>query len=146
MTARRWGKAADVFGDLNLLHTYTYVPDFARALITLSQHEEAYGQAWHAPNERTVSTAAMIKLFEQEIGQPIKTRAASRFILSVIGLFTPIVREMKEMLYEFEEDYVVDDSRFRAAFGAETTPIKDAVAATVAWHRQQHAARAKKAA
>ena len=140
------GKAADVFGDLNLLHTYTYVPDFARALITLSQHEEAYGQAWHVPNEQTVSTAAMIKLFEQEIGQPIKTRAASRFILSVIGLFTPIVREMKEMLYEFEEAYVVDDSRFRAAFGAETTPIKDAVAATVAWHRQQHAAKVKKVA
>jgi hypothetical protein len=54
----------------------------------------------------------MIKLFEQESSQPIKTLAASRFTLSVIGLFTPIVRELKEMLYQFEEDYWVDDSRF----------------------------------
>jgi len=140
------GKAADVFGDLNLLHTYTYVPDFARALITLSRHEDAYGQVWHAPNAPALSTAAMIQRFEEEIGQPIKTRVATRFMLSLLGLFVPVVREMKEMLYEFEEDYVVDDSRFRAAFGAETTPTAEAVAATVAWHRQQHMARMKKAA
>ena len=140
------GKAADVFGDTNLLHTYTYVPDFARALITLSEHEEAYGQAWHVPNAPTISTAAMLRLFEQELGHPVKTRSASRLMLSLVGLFVPVVREMKEMLYEFEEEYVVDDSRFRAAFGAATTPTEEAIAATVAWHRQQHALQSKMAA
>ena len=131
------GKAVDVFGDLSLPHTYTYLPDFARALITLSQHEEAYGRAWHVPNAATISTQAFIGLFEQEMGQPVKRRTVSRFMLSVVGLFVPIVREMKEMLYEFEEPYIVDDSQFRAAFGAETTPLPEAVAATVAWYQDQ---------
>lgn len=132
------GKPVDLFGDPALPHTYTYLPDFARGLITLSQHREAYGRAWHTPNQPTVSTAEMIRLFAAELGTPIKTRTVNPLMLSLVGLFVPIVREMKEMRYEFEEAYTVDDSQFRAAFGAATTPLPDAVRATVAWFRQQH--------
>jgi len=39
------------------------------------------------------------------------------------------------MLYEFEEPFVVDDSRFTAAFGSHATPLDDAIDATVAWYR-----------
>lgn len=133
------GKAVDLFGDPDLPHTYTYLPDFARGLITLSRRTEAYGRAWHTPNHQTISTAAMTRLFAAALGTPIKTRTVSPFMLSLAGLFVPVVREMQEMRYEFEEAYVVDDSQFRAAFGAMTTPLPDAVRATVAWFRQHHA-------
>ncbi|HRW50537.1 MAG TPA: NAD-dependent epimerase/dehydratase family protein [Caldilinea sp.] len=139
------GKPVDTFGDVNLPHTYTYVPDFARALITLSRHEEAYGRAWHVPNT-TVSTAEMMRLFGKAAGTPVKSRKVNRLMLSMVGLFVPIVREMKEMLYEFEEAYVVDDSDFRASFGAELTPLPEAAAATVAWFRQHLATPMKQAA
>ena len=111
------------------------MPDFARALISLSRNEEAYGRAWHVPNAQTVSTREMVQKFETALGQPVKTRVVSPIMLSMVGLFVPIVREMKEMAYEFDEPYVVDDSRFRAAFGANTTPLDEAVGATVAWYR-----------
>lgn len=140
------GKPVDLFGDPALPHTYTYLPDFARGLITLSQHSEAYGRAWHTPNHQTVSTAEMIQLFAAELGTPIKTRMISPLMLALAGLFVPIVREMKEMRYEFEAPYIVDDSQFRTAFGAATTPLPDAVRATVAWFRQQHLQASKSAA
>ncbi len=73
------------------------------------------------------------------MGRPIKARTVNSFMLSMVGLFVPIVREMKELAYEFEEPYIVDDSRFRKAFGAEVTPLAEAVAATVAWNRTRHA-------
>ena len=111
------------------------MPDFARALISLSRSEEAYGRAWHVPNAQTVSTRAMVQKFETALGQPVKTRVVSPLMLSMVGLFVPIVREMKEMAYEFDEPYVVDDTSFRAAFGAQTTPLDEAVGATVAWYR-----------
>jgi nucleoside-diphosphate-sugar epimerase len=139
------GKAVDLFGKPDLPHTYTYVPDFARALITLSENEEAYGRAWHAPNAATVSTSEMVKLFESELGQPVKTRVVSPLMVSLAALFVPIVREMKEMAYEFNEAYVVDDSQFRAAFGAQTTPLADAVRATVAWAKADHEAKVQAA-
>jgi nucleoside-diphosphate-sugar epimerase len=130
------GKPADLFGNPDLPHTYTYVPDFARALITLSRSEAAFGRAWHVPNAQTVSSRAMVECFAQAWGSPIKTRVVNSFMLTLAGMFVPIVREMKEMAYEFEEPYIVDDSRFRAAFPVQTTPLEEAVAATVAWHRQ----------
>jgi nucleoside-diphosphate-sugar epimerase len=133
------GKPVDLLGNPDLPHTYTYVPDFARALITLSRHEEAYGSAWHVPNAETVSTRALVGRFEQAMGKPIKARTVNSFMLSLVGIFVPIVREMKELAYEFEEPYIVDDSRFRKAFGAEVTPLAEAVAATVAWNRTRHA-------
>ncbi len=135
--AAQAGKAVDLFGNPDLPHTYTYVPDFARALITLSRHEEAYGSAWHVPNAETVSTNALLEKFAQALGKPVKSRTVNSLMLSLVGLFSPIVREMKELTYEFEEPYIVDDSRFRAAFGAQTTPLDEAVAATVAWFTQR---------
>jgi nucleoside-diphosphate-sugar epimerase len=131
------GKPVDLFGDPDLPHTYTYVPDFARGLITLSEHEEAYGRAWHAPNAETISTRAILQHFATAWGHPIKSRTVSPLMLALAGLFVPIVREMKELAYEFDEPYIVDDSRFRAAFGAQTTPLAGAVAATVAWFNRR---------
>jgi nucleoside-diphosphate-sugar epimerase len=133
------GKPVDLFGNPDLPHTYTYVPDFARALITLSRHEEAYGSAWHVPNAQTLSTRALVQEFERAMGRPIKARTVNSFMLSLVGLFVPIVREMKELAYEFEEPYIIDDGRFRKAFGAEVTPLAEALAATVAWNRSRHA-------
>lgn len=60
-------------------------------------------------------------------------------MLSVLGLFNPMMREFKEMYYEFAEPYVVDDSKFRRTFGNGVTPLDTAVRETVAWYRT-HAA------
>lgn len=135
------GKPVDLFGNPDLPHTYTYVPDFARALITLSEQEAAYGRAWHTPNSKTVSTRAMLQHFEIALGHPVPARIVSPLMLRLVGLFVPIVREMNELAYQFSEPFCVDDSEFRAAFGAQTTPVEEAVAATVAWCRQRHPAR-----
>jgi nucleoside-diphosphate-sugar epimerase len=140
------GKPVDLFGNPDLPHTYTYVPDFARALITLSEHDEAFGRAWHVPNAPAVSTRELVKAIEKEFGQPIKSRVVSKFMLSMAGMFVPIVRKMKEMAYEFDEAFVVDDSQFCAAFGAQVTPLPEAARATVAWYQARHAAQVKKAA
>lgn len=129
------GKPVNLFGDLDAPHTFHYVKDFGRALVTLSDHEEAFGHVWHVPADRTLSTRDMLALIEKEIGRPLKTRVAGRAMLSVIGLFNPMVRELKELLYSWEEPYIVDHSRFEQAFGAETTPHETAIRETVAWYR-----------
>ncbi len=129
------GKPANMLGSPDLPHTYTYIRDFARALILLSEHEEAFGRAWHVPNAETISTRQFAGLIGQEIGRPIQIRVAPRLLLTVLGLFNPMLREMKEMLYEFEEPYIVDSSRFAETFGACPTPHEQAIKETVAWYR-----------
>ncbi|MBP7998056.1 MAG: NAD-dependent epimerase/dehydratase family protein [Chloroflexi bacterium] len=130
------GKAVNLIGDIGLPHTYTYIRDFARALITLSQQESAYGQAWHIPNDQTLTTRQFVDLVAQEMGHAIKIRTIGPLGLTLVGLFQPVVREMKEMYYEFAEPYQVDHSRFAQQFGNGVTPHRQAIQETVAWYRQ----------
>jgi nucleoside-diphosphate-sugar epimerase len=46
------GKSAQVAGDPDQLHAYTYAPDVGRGLAILGEHEEALGRAWHLPSPR----------------------------------------------------------------------------------------------
>jgi len=66
----------------------------------------------------------------------VAIRVAPRFLLTLLGQFNSMLREMKGMLYEFEEPYVVDDSQFRQAFGASPTPHVKAIKETMAWYRK----------
>jgi nucleoside-diphosphate-sugar epimerase len=43
-------------------HTYTYIGDFARAMIILGEREEGLGQVWHVPNAPTISTREILNL------------------------------------------------------------------------------------
>jgi hypothetical protein len=45
------------------------------------------------------------------------------------------MKEYLHTLHQFTDDWIVDDTRFRQAFGGEATPLPDALAATVDWYR-----------
>ncbi len=136
------GKAADVYGRPEMPHTYTYAPDFARALIELGRHDDAFGRAWHVPNAPTVSTLRFVEIAATAAGTPPKSRAIGKLMLRIGGLFIPEAREMIEMGYEFEEPFIVDDSAFRAAFPTQATPLESSIAETVAWWRARGPAKA----
>jgi hypothetical protein len=52
-----------------------------------------------------------------------------------LGLFNPLIRELPEMDYQFEEPFVLDTTKYESTFGAVGTPLADAVASTVEWYR-----------
>jgi nucleoside-diphosphate-sugar epimerase len=131
------GKPANLVGNIDLPHTYTYIRDFARALVTLSENDRAFGQAWHVPSAPTISTRQLVKLAEAETGRPIKVRAAGKLMVSLLGLLNPMVREIKEMMYQWEQPYMVDHRKFEQAFGADPTPHETAIRETVAWYRRR---------
>jgi nucleoside-diphosphate-sugar epimerase len=134
------GKSSQVAGDLSQPHTYTYVPDIGKGLVILGEREEALGQVWHLPSPETLTTREFVELIFEEVGKPARLQAAPKFLLRALGLFNPGIRETIEMLYEFEEPFVVDHSKFEQAFGEYATPLKEAIGETVRWYRSQRAA------
>lgn len=134
------GKAAQLVGNLDVPHTYTYVKDFGKALVTVGERDEALGQAWHAPNaEPRLTQREIMTLFFQEIGKPARISSANRLMMQLLGVFVPSVRELVPLMYQFEKPYIVDSSKFERAFGVKATPLRDAVRETVAWFRAQGA-------
>src|SRR5829696_3449481 len=128
------GKSVQVAGDPDQLHTYTYAPDIGRGLVILGEREEALGQAWHLPSPETVTTRRFVEMTFEEVGKPARLQAAPKILLRAIALFNPGIRETIEMLYEFEEPFVVDHSKFEEAFGEQATPLKEAIGETVRWY------------
>jgi nucleoside-diphosphate-sugar epimerase len=129
------GKSVSVLGKLDMLHTYTYVNDFGKGLALLGTHEEAFGQSWHIPNAPTLTTRQMLTLFFEEAHLPPRMGAIPNLLLRMLGLFNPLLREVAEMLYEFNEPFVVDSSKFVQAFGDIATPHHEAVQQTLEWYR-----------
>jgi nucleoside-diphosphate-sugar epimerase len=130
------GKKVQVFGDPDLPHSYTYVPDFARTLIELGRRPEALGAAWHVPSAPAVSQARFVELAANAAGVPLAGLSrVSKPMLRLAGLFVPPAREMIEMAYEFEEPFVLDSSKIEQAFGLRPTPLEVALGETVAWWR-----------
>ena len=136
------GKSAQVqvAGDPNQPHTYTYVADIGKGLVLLGEREEALGQAWHLPSPETLTTRRFVEMIFEEVGKPARIQAAPKILLRAIGLFNPGIRETIEMLYEFEEPFVVDHSKFDRAFGEHATPLRESIRGTVRWYREERPA------
>ena len=131
------GKPAQVLGDPDLLHTVTYIEDFARALVTLGEREDALGQVWHVPNPETVTMRRFVQMVFDAVGRDPRLRAAPRWGIALAATFDPTMRAVKEQLYQSEQPWVVDSGKFERAFGWEATPLPEAVHATVAWFRDR---------
>ena len=127
------GKAAQVLGNPDLPHTFTYLGDFARGLVTLGTHDEAFGEVWHLPSAETLSTREFARLVYEAAGQLPKVRTMPAALLAMAALVSPVLRAVKEQQYQREAPWVVDHSKFARAFGADVTPHREAIAATVDW-------------
>jgi nucleoside-diphosphate-sugar epimerase len=135
------GKAASVLGNPDLPHTQSYIGDFGKALVILGEREEALGRAWHIPNaEPEITTRQMIERIAKEIGVEAKISVMPKLMFEIISRFHPMLREFRELSYEFEEDYIVDHSDFVTCFGNIATPTNEAIRRTVAWYKNHHKA------
>lgn len=131
------GKPAQTTGNPDMPHTYAYVPDIAKGLATLGEREEALGQAWHLPAAPAVTTRELVALAFEAAGHAPRLQALPPWLVRGLGLAMPIMRELAEMLYEFEEPFVVDHGKFARAFGDHATPLRQAIGATVAWYQER---------
>jgi len=138
------GKAANLVGNIDAPHTHTYVSDFGKALVILGERTEADGQAWHVPNDNPrVTQREMVKMIAQEMGIAPKMSAMGKFMMMLGGLFIPEAKESVEMMYEFEQPFIVDSSKFEKTFGMKATPMHEAIKETVAWYKSHPKKRIK---
>lgn len=128
----RKGKRPNWLIDLHKKHSFTFTPDAARATALLGNRAEAYGQVWHLPTDQNNLTAAeMIALFSREMRVDKKPMALPLWMVKLIGLFVPVMREMPEMMYQYDRDYVFNSRKFENQFGMQATPYAEGVRETV---------------
>lgn len=122
-------------GNIDLPHSYTDIRDVASGLVTLGEHPEADGRAWHLPTAPAVSTREIHTMIEKRVGRPLNVVVLEES--RAFGAFDEVfMAEYAEMFYQNLEPSVFDSSAFERTFGTTATPLEDTVDATVTWYEQ----------
>ncbi|MFA6402446.1 MAG: NAD-dependent epimerase/dehydratase family protein [Salinivirgaceae bacterium] len=122
------GKKAQAFGNIDKIHTYTFTPDAAKATALLGNTEDAYNQVWHVPTtHEKLTNGQWIEMIANELKVEPKIQKVPLWMINVLGFFIPIMKEFPEMLYQYEQDYYFDSSKFEERFGITPTVPKEGI-------------------
>jgi nucleoside-diphosphate-sugar epimerase len=109
-------------------HSFTYTPDAASATALLGNTADAYNQVWHLPTDKNILTGKeMIRLFAEEMKREAKVTVLPMWLLRTLGLFNPLMKEMPEMMYQYDRDYFFDSTKFDKRFDFKTTTYREGV-------------------
>ena len=117
------GKKAQCLGNMNARHSFTYTPDAGRATAMLGNSDFAFGQVWHLPTAGDPPTLKeLVEIIAKELGVQPKYQSANKFMVRILGLFVPIMKEFVEMMYQYDRDYIFNSDKFNQQFEFEPTP------------------------
>ena len=125
------GKPVSCLGQPQLLHTLTYIEDFARAMVNVSETPECLGEVWHAPSAAARSLQGMVELIARECNTAPSLRPAPHWLFRVMGLFVPNMRELGEVYYQYTQPWVMDSSKYQQRFGDAPTSHEQAIRHTL---------------
>ncbi len=103
--------------------------------MTLGEHPQADGEVWHLPVSPALTGAEWSERTAAIAGRDVKPSTVTRPMLVALGLFMPLLRELRETLYQWERPWLVDDSKFREAFELEATDVDEGIRRTLGWFR-----------
>ena len=111
------GKSAMWFANVNKIHNYTYTPDAAKATALLGNTPDAYHQVWHLPASKAKLTGKQwIESIAKELNIKPKYTVFAGWLVGLTGLMVPVMRELREMLYQYDRDYYFNSSKFEKRF------------------------------
>ena len=125
------GKRATLIAPPDMPHDFAYVPDIARAVLSLlDASDDAFGQAWHMPCAPTRTPREILQLGADALPVKLRITALPLWLLPVIGIGSPMMREIAEMRFQWDRPYRVDAAKFAARFWSDVTPFETGARAT----------------
>jgi nucleoside-diphosphate-sugar epimerase len=132
------GKRVALVGSLRQPHSFTYVPDLARAMTTAARTPALWGQVLHAPTAAALTQRELAEALARAAGAPTpKLSVLPAWVLKVAGVFSADSRELAETSYQFSKPFVLDSSHSESLLGQAPTPLDVAAKETVDWWRSE---------
>jgi nucleoside-diphosphate-sugar epimerase len=130
------GKDVTVMKSADAPHTWTATQDVARLLVTVALDDKAWGHPWHVPSNppRTQREAVGDLCRVAGVG-PVKVKEYPSLLIRGMGLFNPVMRELPEVAYQFEDPFILDSTAAQTTFDLAPTPWDDMLAGAIDSHR-----------
>jgi nucleoside-diphosphate-sugar epimerase len=111
-------------------HSFTYIPDAAKATAFLAQQPDAWNQVWHLPTSDAYPTGQeCVNILAKQLGSAPKLAILPGFMVNLLAVFIPLLREIKELRYQLAEDYKFDSTKIENKYGLKSTPLEDGLKA-----------------
>ncbi len=128
-------KRAQCLANVKTKHSYTYVPDCGKALYLLSKTDSAFNQTWHMPTASPALTGKdFINIVAKKLGVKPGYFVLTKWMVWLTGIFNGIIKEIYEMLYQNEFDYIFDSSKFEKQFNFKPTPYEKGIEETINYY------------
>ena len=133
------GKALPWLLNVEIPHQSVYTVDAVEIITRLMLRDTPVSsrkpyEVWNYGGVTVPSVREWFGQISALAGQPAKVQVHGRLIMTVLGLFMPVMREVKEMFYLYENTILLDDSAVRAMFpDFRPTPMKQALTETLTW-------------
>lgn len=132
------GKAMPWLLNVDIPHQAVYTLDAAEVIARLMLRQNATTdnsyEVWNYGGQTFSSIRWFFGQMAALTGHPLKVQVYSRLMINILSLFMPILREVKEMSYLYENTVLLDDSKVRNLFpDFRETPLKDALTQTLTW-------------
>lgn len=127
------GRPVRVLRSADTPHTWTSPQDVARLLATVVTDERAWGRPWHVPSAAPrTQREAVADLCQAGGVEPVVVREYAPAAMRALGLVMPVIREVGEVVYQFERPFVMDSTAAQTTFGLAPTPWADTMAGIAA--------------
>ena len=121
-------KKAQWFCNAKVVHSCGYAPDLGKGTAMLGNTDDAFQQIWNLPTDsERITGEGWVQLFADVMKTGNKVQVLPAWGVKALGLFVPILREMHEMLYQYDRDYFFDSSKFNKRFNYTPIPNAEAV-------------------
>ena len=119
------GRTAQLLVPPDTPHDFAYVPDIARAVVTLlDAPDDAFGQAWNMPCAPTQTPRDLLAIGAVALGQRNRILAVPLWLMRPLGLVYRMAKEVVDIGFTWDRPYVVDGSKFTRRFGFTATPYE----------------------
>ena len=106
-------------------HSFTYIPDAGKATAFLALQESAWNQTWNLPTDPSYPSGKEItSILNRLLSKNAKLQVMSSWMISILGIFIPVLKEVKELRYQSDQDYCLDSTKIEKAYGLKPTPIE----------------------
>jgi nucleoside-diphosphate-sugar epimerase len=132
------GKTVNVVGSLDQPHSFTYVPDLARAMVSASLTPSLWNSFLHAPTSPAVTQRQLVEALAAAAGvRTPRMWALPSWVLKSMGLVAVDMRELAETSYQFDRPFVLDSRASEERLQEAPTSFEQQVKETVAWWQDQ---------
>ena len=126
------GKTVYCLGNIDALHSFTFIGDFADAMINVAGDRDCYGQTWIAPCSEPTAVREVIRLIAKIRQKEVSIRVAPKWMFYLMGFNNKAIKELREMYYLYDSDFVVDSLKYQNKFGLKAVSLEKGIGITAA--------------